>query len=147
MFVFQNTATFASASTKLKVNSTENVQEHKSQLVRVVDKAVETKQITPEVGAELKQKLNSAQTNQDLYNIARDMRDKYGIKDNLLDTLINQLKKATGTNDSVDAGSTNEQVKNTNMFANANQSKEEDKAVNIVKEMDPRNSDGFFKAV
>gem|GEM_PF-5625602 len=122
-----------------------NIQIKKG-LIDIAAKAVENKTITPQQGNEIQQKINNAKTNQDLHDIALDMRDKYGIKNSLLDTLIKQLSdqlKKSGAAQG-DPGTDVEQTKISDRLADRWQDEEEKKAERIVNKMDPHGKDGGF---
>lgn len=135
----------ATAQERNQTESDMNIQIKKG-LIDIAAKAVENKTITPQQGNEIQQKINNAKTNQDLHDIALDMRDKYGIKNSLLDTLIKQLSdqlKKSGAAQG-DPGTDVEQTKISDRLADRWQDEEEKKAERIVNKMDPHGKDGGF---
>jgi len=144
MFIYQMKWA-ATAQERNQTESDMNIQIKKG-LIDIAAKAVENKTITPQQGNEIQQKINNAKTNQDLHDIALDMRDKYGIKNSLLDTLIKQLSdqlKKSGAAQG-DPGTDVEQTKISDRLADRWQDEEEKKAERIVNKMDPHGKDGGF---
>jgi len=117
-----------------KVQTEQKLSAFKTATIAYIEKS---NAIPQEDKPKIIENVRATQTETGVLRILEDVRDKYHIKDNLLDDLINQLKKAVGgAADNVDIGALTQQ--NQILSPTDKQTAQNQRAKDVV--------DGFFKA-